>query len=198
MSYAIVGAGNIGSALARQFARRGIDVSITNKRGPQSLSPLVKELGKYVTAATFADALKADVVFLAIPFPAVPDLATAGIDWNEKVVIDVTNAFGVPSETLAGRTSSEVVASLLPDAAVVKAFNHLPARVLALDPAQNGGKRVVFVSSNDEQASKTVEHLAQQLGFAPVALGRIDEGGRALNIVPGGLLLHNLVEYDYD
>jgi len=56
----------------------------------------------------------------------------------------------------------------------------------------------VFVSSNDEQASKTVEELAQQLGFAPVALGRIDEGGRALNIVPGGLLLHNLVEYDYD
>ena len=103
MSYAIVGAGNIGSALARQFARRGIDVSITNKRGPQSLSPLVKELGKYVTAASFADALRADVVFLAIPFPAIPDLATAGIDWNEKVVIDVTNAFGVPSETLAGR-----------------------------------------------------------------------------------------------
>ena len=134
MSYAIVGAGNIGSALARQFARRGIDVSITNKRGPQSLSPLVKELGKYVTAATFADALRADVVFLAIPFPAIPDLATAGIDWNEKVVIDVTNAFGVPSETLAGRTSSGVVASLLPGATIVKAFNHLPARVLALDP----------------------------------------------------------------
>ncbi len=198
MTYAIIGAGNIGTALARQFARAGIDVSIANKRGPQTISSLVNELGTNVTATTLSDALKADVVVLALPFPAVPDLAAAGIDWNGKLVIDVTNALRVPPETLAGRPSSEIVTSLLPGATVVKAFNHLPARLLALDPSQNGGKCVVFVSSNDDQASKTVENLAQQLGFAPIALGRIDEGGRVLNVVPGGLLLHNLVEFDYE
>lgn len=198
MTYSIIGAGHIGAALARQFAGRGIDVSITNKRGPQSISSLIGELGNNVTAATLSDALRADVVFLALPFPAVPELAATSIDWNRKVVIDMTNAVGVPPETLAGRLSSDIVAASLPGATVVKAFNHLPARVLALDPSQNGGKRVVFVSSNDDRASKIVENIAKQLGFAPIALGRIDEGGRVLNVVPGGLLLHNLVEFDYD
>ena len=193
MTYSIIGSGNIGTALARVFARAGIDVSIANTRGPETIRPLVAELGDTVTAKTLEDALDADIVFLAIPFVAVEAFARLRDDWSGTLVVDATNAYGVPPEVLAGRLSSDVVAGALRGASVVKAFNHLPARVLARDPAQDGGRRVVFVASNDAAASATVKALAEQLGFAPILLGRIDEGGRLLHI-PGPLVLHNLVE----
>jgi predicted dinucleotide-binding enzyme len=100
----------------------------------------------------------------------------------------------VSPEILAGRLSSDIVAKALPGAAVVKAFNQLPAAVLAQGPSQDGGRRVVFVAGNDDTASATVKALAEQLGFSPILLGRIDEGGRLLH-VPGPLVLHNLVEH---
>ena len=76
---------------------------------------------------------------------------------------------------------------------MVKAFNQLPAAVLGQDPSERGGRRVVFVSSNDEDASATIQSLAKQLGFAPIGLGRIDEGGRLLSF-RGPLMLRHLVE----
>jgi 8-hydroxy-5-deazaflavin:NADPH oxidoreductase len=89
-------------------------------------------------------------------------------------VIDVTNTL----DDLGGVPSSSVVAKALPGARLVKAFNHLPARVLAEDPAVNGGRRVVFLSSDDESATATVAALVEQLGYAPVNLGKIAEGGQ--------------------
>jgi 8-hydroxy-5-deazaflavin:NADPH oxidoreductase len=194
MTYAIIGTGNVGTALARLFSRAGIEVSIANTRGPETIQPLVKELGNTVTARTLEDALEADIVFLAIPFVAVEKFARIRKDWSGKIVIDATNAYGVSPEVLAGRLSSDIVAKAVPGAAVVKAFNQLPAGVLSRDPSQDGGRRVVFVASNDEKASATVKALAQQLGFSPILVGRIDEGGRLLHI-PGPLVLHNLVEH---
>jgi predicted dinucleotide-binding enzyme len=194
MNYAIIGTGNVGAALARLFGRAGIEVSIANTRGPETVQPLVKELGTTVKAETLESALAADVLFLAIPFAAVEGFGRARSDWSGKIVVDVTNAFGVPPEILAGRLSSDIVAKAVPGAVVVKAFNQLPAGVLARDPTQDGGRRVVFVASNDEKSSATVRPLAQQLGFSPILVGRIDEGGRLLH-VSGPLLLHNLVEY---
>jgi predicted dinucleotide-binding enzyme len=194
MTYAIIGTGNVGTALARLFSRAGIEVSIANTRGPETIQPLVKELGTTVTARTLEDALEADIVFLAIPFVAVEKFARIRKDWSGKIVIDATNAYGVSPEVLAGRLSSDIVAKAVPGAAVVKAFNQLPAGVLSRDPSQDGGRRVVFVASNDEKASATVKALAQQLGFSPILVGRIDEGGRLLHI-PGPLVLHNLVEH---
>jgi 8-hydroxy-5-deazaflavin:NADPH oxidoreductase len=194
MNYAIIGTGNVGAALARLFGRAGIEVSIANTRGPETVQPLVKELGTTVKAETLESALAADVLFLAIPFAAVEGFGRARSDWSGKIVVDVTNAFGVPPEILAGRLSSDIVAKAVPGAVVVKAFNQLPAGVLARDPTQAGGRRVVFVASNDEKSSATVRALAQQLGFSPILVGRIDEGGRLLH-VSGPLLLHNLVEY---
>jgi 8-hydroxy-5-deazaflavin:NADPH oxidoreductase len=79
---------------------------------------------------------------------------------------------------------------------VVKAFNHLPAAVLARDLSENGGRRVGFISSNDDTAANEVKILAEQLGFSPILLGRIDEGGRLFQI-DGGLILHNLVEWPF-
>ncbi len=194
MTYAIIGTGNVGSALAHQFARAGIAVSIANTRGPETIQQLVGELGDKVTAKTSEDALAADVVFLAIPFIAVEKFARSRSDWTGKIVVDQTNAYGVSPEVMAGRLSSDIVAKAVPGASVVKAFNQLPAGVLARDPSQDGGKRVVFVASNDDKAAATIKELAQQLGFSPIVLGRIDEGGRLLHI-PAPLVLHNLVEH---
>ncbi len=194
MTYAIIGTGNVGSALAHQFARAGIAVSIANTRGPETIRPLAEELGDKVTAHTLEDALAADVVFLAIPFIAVEELARSRSDWTGKIAVDQTNAYGVSPEVMAGRLSSDIVAKAVPGASVVKAFNQLPAGVLARDPSQDGGKRVVFVASNDDKAAATIKELAQQLGFSPILVGRLDEGGRLLHI-PGPLVLHNLVEH---
>ncbi len=194
MNYAIIGTGNVGSSLARLFTRAGIAVSIANTRGPETIEPLVEELGDTVTARTLEDALAADVVFLAIPFVAVEEFARIRSDWTGKIVIDATNAYGVSPKVMAGRLSSDIVAKAVPGASVVKAFNQLPAGVLARDPSQDGGRRVVFVASNDDKAGATIKALAEQLGFSPILVGRIDEGGRLLHI-PGPLVLHNLIEH---
>jgi predicted dinucleotide-binding enzyme len=194
MNYAIIGTGKVGSALARLFTRAGIAVSIANTRGPETIRALVEELGHTVTAKTVEEALHADVVFLAIPFVAVEAFARIRNDWTGKIVIDATNAYGVSPEVMAGRLSSDIIAKAVHGASVVKAFNQLPAGVLARDPVQDGGRRVVFVSSNDDEAAATIKTLAKQLGFSSIFVGRIDEGGRLLHI-PGPLVLHNLVEY---
>jgi hypothetical protein len=90
----------------------------------------------------------------------------------------VTNAFGVPPGDLDGLVSSAFVAKSFPGAKLVKGFNHLGAATLATDPIAEGGHRVVFLLSSDEEdAIAPVADLAEQLGFAPVALGKLNEGG---------------------
>lgn len=194
MTYAIIGTGNVGTALARQFARAGIEVWIANTRGVKSIQPLADALGGKVKPTALEDALGADIVLLAIPFIAVEKFARLRTDWSGKIVIDATNAHGVTPGVMAGRLSSDIVATAFPGAAVVKAFNQLPAAVLARNPSQDGGRRVVFIASNDNEAGETVKTLAGQFGFSPILVGRIDEGGRLLHI-PGPLVLHNLVEH---
>ena len=193
MTYAIIGAGNVGIALAGQFARAKLPVAIANTRGPDTIAPLVAELGGTVQPVALDDALAADVIILALPFAAVETLGSR-IDWTGKIVIDATNAYGVSPDYLAGRLSSDVVAAVLPGAIVVKTFNQLPAALLAPDPAQDGGRRVMFVAGNDSGANDSVKVLVDQLGFSPIVVGRIDKGGRLIHI-PGALVLHNLVEH---
>ena len=138
MTYSIIGSGNVGSALARQFARSGIAVGIANARGPQSIEALEKELAGYVTALSLQDALKADVVILAIPFAAHKAVARAGAPWTDKIVVDAMNTYGVPPEELNGQPSSLVVSSAFGGAHVVKSLNQLPAKLLASDPVEHG------------------------------------------------------------
>jgi predicted dinucleotide-binding enzyme len=123
------------------------------------------------------DAVKADMVFLAMPFGTQTEVAKAAESWQGKIVIDVTNAYGVPPEELGNLPSSVVVSKAFPGAKFVKAFNHLQAEVLAEDPNVEGGQRVVFVSSDDDEAAAQVATLATELGFAPVRLGKLAEGG---------------------
>lgn len=177
MTYAIIGFGAVGQALAAAFARQGIDVVVAGRRQPQALAQQAAAIGPTVTPKTLTEALAADIILLAVPFREHREVAKAAANWDGKTVIDVTNAFGVPVEELDGLPSSAVVARAFSGARLVKAFNHLPAAKLAADPIMGGGKRVIFVSSDDDGATAAVEALAQRLGFAPVKLGRLAEGG---------------------
>src|ERR1700678_2548303 len=176
MSYAIVGFGKIGQALAHAFARKNNNVTVASRRPPEALAPEARAIGPTVVAKSLRDALKADRIILAVPFGEHREVAKALPSWEGKTVIDATNAFGVPPEELDGLLSSAFVAKSFTGAKVVKGFNHLVAATLATDPIVEGGHRVVFLSS-DEDATAPVAGLAKQLGFAPVKLGKFNEGG---------------------
>lgn len=178
MTYSIIGTGNVGKALARQFARSGISVGIANSRGPDSLTSMAKDLGDKVAPLALRDALKADVIILAVPFWAHRNVSKVAPVWQGKVVIDATNAYGVPLSDLDNLPSSAVVAKAFPGAHLVKAFNHLPAGVLAQEPFTAAGRRVIFLSSDHEGATATVATLIEKLGYAPISLGKIAEGGQ--------------------
>jgi predicted dinucleotide-binding enzyme len=178
MTFSIIGSGSVGAAIARQFARSGITVGIANTRGPESIASMARELGDKVVPLTLQAALEADVIVLAVPFRAHRDVARAAANWKGKVVIDATNAYGVPLSELDSLPSSAIVAKAFSGASLVKAFNHLPAKVLAEHPVSAGGRRVIFLSSDDEAASATVATLVERLGYAAVSLGRIAEGGQ--------------------
>lgn len=178
MTYSIIGTGSIGIALASQFARSEIPVGIANTRGPDSIVPLVKGLGDAITPLALDEALKADIIFLAVPFWSHLDVAKAAASWEGKIIIDVTNAYGVPLADLDNLPSSAVIAKAFAGAHLVKAFNHLPARVLAQRPSTHQGRRVIFLAGDDDSSIATVTTLVTQLGYAPVNLGKIAEGGQ--------------------
>ena len=177
MSYAIVGFGKIGQALARAFARNNINVTVASRRSPEELEPQARAIGPTVTANSLKEALKADIIILAVLFEQHPEVAKVLPNWKGKTIIDTTNAFGVPPEDLDGLPSSAIVAKAFDGAKLVKGFNHLGAGTLATDPVVDGGHRVVFLSSDEEDAIAPVADLAKQLGFAPVRLGKLNEGG---------------------
>lgn len=177
MSYAIIGFGKIGQALAHAFARKNIDVTVASRRPPKALAPEARAIGPKVVARSLQEALEADTIILAVPFGEHREVAKALSTWEGKTIIDATNTYGVSPEELDGLPSSAFVAKSFPGARFVKGFNHLIAATLATDPVVEGGHRVVFLSSDDENAIGSVAALAKQLGFAPVALGRLDEGG---------------------
>jgi predicted dinucleotide-binding enzyme len=178
MSSAIVGFGKIGQALAHAFARRNIDVTVSSRRSPEALAPQARAIGPTVIAKSLRDALvDSDIIMLAVPFGEHRAVAKALPSWKGKTVIDAMNAFGIPPEELDGLPSSAFVAKSFTSAKVVKGFNHLGAAILATDPVVDGGNRVVFLSSDEEDAIAPVADLAQKLGFAPVRLGKFNEGG---------------------
>jgi 8-hydroxy-5-deazaflavin:NADPH oxidoreductase len=177
MSYAILGAGKVGQALATAFARKGIEVAIASRQPVEALAPVAKAIGPTVVPKAMRDAVKADIILLAVPFEAHKEVAKVAQSWRGKIVIDVINAYGVPPEKLGNLPSSVVISQAFPGASLVKAFNHLGAKTLAEDPNVNGERRVIFLSSDDQAAADKVAKLVERLGFAPVQLGRLTEGG---------------------
>ena len=198
MSSAIIGFGAIGQALARTFARKSIPVAVASRRAPEAIAPQARAIGPSVTESSLQEALKAQIVILAVPFGLQDQLAKAA-DWQGKIVIDATNAYGVSPDELGGLPSSVVNAQALVGSRLVKAFNHLPARTLAQDPDVKGGRRVTFLSSDDDDAASQVAVLVEQLGFAPVMLGKLAEGGlliQARGFTWAPLIFQDLVKYN--
>ena len=176
MTYAVIGFGKIGQALAHAFARKNINVTVASRRSPEELAPQARGIGPTVVARSLRDALEADTIILAVPFGEHREVAKALPSWKGKTVIDAMNAL-VPPEELDGLPSSAFVAKSFTGAKLVKGFNHLGAAILVTDPIVEGGHRVVFLSSDDDDAFAPVVDLAKQLGFAPVKLGKLNEGG---------------------
>ena len=199
MSYAIIGFGNIGQALAKAFARNGIEVSVATTRAPESFASDAAAIGAAIIPTTLAEAVKADVIFLAVHFESHPDVAKALPTWQGKTIVDVTNAYGVPPEKLGGLPSAKFVAQAFTGGKLVKGFNHLVAAILDQDPAVHGGRRVVFLASDDYGAAAKIGTLAENLGFAPIKLGRLSEGGllvQAHGNTWGKLIFKDLVKFD--
>jgi predicted dinucleotide-binding enzyme len=141
MSCAIIGFGKIGQALAKAFARKGIEVAVATTRDPKSFAADAAAIGPEITPKTLAEAVRADVIFLAVRYEAHPDVAKALPSWQGKTIVDVTNAYGVSPDALVEDSSAKTVAKAFAGARLVKGFNHLGAAVLDQDPAVHGGKR---------------------------------------------------------
>jgi predicted dinucleotide-binding enzyme len=174
-SVGVIGAGRIGTAMAQIASRASRPVVISNRKGPQSLSAVVQELGDGVSAGTVKEAAAADIVVLAVMWADVPE-AVEGLEWEGRILLDPTNDFD-PSD-LNGRTSSEVVADLVAPARVVKTANIYGAELLASDPRQAGGQRVMFLSGDDADAKSEVDSLFADAGFYVIDLGGLREGGQ--------------------
>lgn len=199
MSYAIIGFGEIGQAIAKAFAREGIEVSVATTRDPESFAADAAAIGPTIIPKTLADALQADMLFLAVRFESHAEVAKALPSWEGKTLVDVTNTYGVSEEELGGPSSSRVVAEAFAGARLVRGFNHLVAAVLARDPSVHGGRRVVFLASDDDAAAAEVGALAEHLGFAPIQLGGLSEGGLLVQTRGthwGQLIFKDLVKFD--
>ncbi len=198
MSYAIIGFGTIGQALAKAFARKGMEVSVATRQEPTSIAASAAAIGPRVIPKTVADAVKADVIFLAVHFKSHADVAKALPSWKGKTIVDMTNAYGVDPEQLRGQPSSRLIAQAFSGGRLVKGFNHLVARVLEQDPGVHGGKRVVFLASDDESAAAEIGEVAEKLGFSPVKLGGLSEGGLLVGARGnswGRLIFNDLVKF---
>ncbi|MGF6544611.1 NADPH-dependent F420 reductase [Paraburkholderia youngii] len=198
MSYAIIGFGKIGHALARAFARNGIEVSVATTRDPASFASEAAAIGPTIIPKTLAEAVKADIIFLAVRFESYAEVAKALPNWKGKIIVDVMNTFSPPEE-LDDLPSSAFVANAFTGARLVKGFNHLAAAVLGQDPAVQGGRRVVFLASDDDGAAAEIGALAEKLGFEPIQLGGLSEGGLLVHARGnnwGRLIFKDLITFD--
>jgi 8-hydroxy-5-deazaflavin:NADPH oxidoreductase len=189
----ILGAGRMGRTLAGLFVDAGHDVRIANSHGPASLAGLVADLGPRASAVEARDvAAGAGVVVLATRWEQVEAAVGAVPSWDGVVAVDTTNArFGPgPDDVydLGARTSSEVVAALVPGARVVKAFNHQPIPALAAELGRTPTERnALFLAGDDAGAKALVAALVRSIGGAPVDTGGLRDGG-ALQASGGGPL----------
>jgi hypothetical protein len=187
----LIGAGHIGSQIARLAVASGYDVLISNSRGPQTLSALVLELGPRARAGTALEAARAgDVVVVTVPlknYRQVPVEPLAG-----KVVIDTNNYYPerdghIPELDSESTTTSELLQAHLPGSRVVKAFNHIYAAELTThgQPAGSKNRRALVIAGDDPAAKKTVTQLLDQFGFDTVDAGPLKEGWRIQRDTPG-------------
>ncbi len=187
----LIGAGNIGSQVARLAIASGYNVVISNSRGPETLADLVAELGPNARAATSDEAAKAgDIVVVTVPlrnYRQVPVEPLAG-----KIVIDTNNYYPqrdghIEELDNESTTTSELLQRHLPASKVVKAFNHIYASQLTTDgrPAGTENRRALVIAGDDAGAKAEVTRLLDQFGFDTVDAGPLKEGWRIQRDTPG-------------
>jgi hypothetical protein len=186
----LIGAGHIGSQLARAAVAHGYDVVVSNSRGPESLTELILELGERATAGTAADAATADLVAIAIPLKDVESIPADLLDG--RIVIDTSNYYPqrdghiVPLD--AGEmTVTEFVQAHFVGARVVKAFNHIQSPAITGD-AQSAGtaeRRALIVAGNDDEAKAAVGAFIDAVGFDVLDIGPLNESWRIEAGTPG-------------
>jgi predicted dinucleotide-binding enzyme len=187
----LIGAGKIGSQLARLAVKNGYEVILSNSRGPETLSALVKELGSRARAATPEVAARGgDIVVVTVPLKAYRDVPVAPL--AGKVVIDTNNYYPqrdghIPELDNESTTTAELLQVHLPRSKVVKAFNHIYAAELTThgQPAGTKNRRALVIAGDDAEAKKTVAHLIDQFGFDTVDAGPLAEGWRIQRDTPG-------------
>ena len=213
MSIGIIGAGGLGSNVARLLAKNGIAATISNSRGPDSLAGLVKELGPSIKAGTTKEAASADIVLVAVRWVDLKTVLGALPSFKGRIVIDGTNAvefldpdspavkdpnnplaaYGIKAVDLGGKHPSAVFREFVPGARVVKAFNHVGSTVLS-EPVAAGGQRVLFYSGDEADAKAQIRKLIEQTGNYPVDLGPLDIGGPLMSPPFGALVLTNFIK----
>ena len=187
----LIGAGHIGSQLARLAVQHGYDVVVSNSRGPDTLKDLVRELGPLARAGTPAQAASAgDIVVVTIPLKNVGDVPVAPL--AGKIVIDTNNYYPERDGHIAEldneeTTTAELLQRHLPASKVVKAFNHLYAATLTTDgqPAGTPNRRALAIAGNDSDAKSVVGQLIDRFGFDVVDLGPLSESWRIQRDTPG-------------
>ncbi|MBF4615316.1 NADPH-dependent F420 reductase [Curtobacterium sp. VKM Ac-1376] len=187
----IIGAGNIGSQLARLAVRIGHQVVIANSRGPETLTDLVTELGADARAATRDEAAAAgEIVIVTVPLAAIETIPVEPL--VGKVVIDTNNYYWERDGHIAAlddqsTTTAELLQDHLPGARVVKAFNHIGAADLTghATPAGTADRRALVIAGDDDSSKQTVAELIDAFGFDVVDAGPLTEGWRIQRDTPG-------------
>ena len=180
----IIGAGHIGSQIARAALKSGYDVVISNSRGPETLTELVAELGTGARAATASGAgTEGDIVVVTIPFKnyaSVDPEPLAG-----KVVIDTNNYYferdgHVPALDDGTKTVTGMLQEHLAASKVAKGFNAIPSADITTDglPAGEPNRRALATASDFEEAAQAVTRLYDDFGFDTVNIGPLAESWR--------------------
>lgn len=187
----LIGAGHIGSQLARLAVRHGYDVIVSNSRGPETLNDLVAELGSHARAGTVAQAAHAgDIVVVTIPLKHIGDIPAAPL--AGKIVIDTNNYYPQRDGQIREldreeMTTSELVQRHLPDSRVVKAFNHIYAAALTTDgqPGGTPNRRALAIAGDDVEAKRVAAEMIDRFGFDVVDIGPLRESWRIQRDAPG-------------
>lgn len=170
MRVAIVGTGNMGTGLGRQFAAAGHEV-IVGSRDPERARAKAEEIGA-VGSGTYADAIsQADAFLLAVTWWNIEEVLPRLGDVDGKILIDCTNpytddTYSTPAD-LGGRSAAEVIQERLPGARLVKAWNHVYAQIANSSPDFRGRAASVLLASDDAEAKETVARLARDAGYDP-------------------------------
>ncbi|MGW9158819.1 NADPH-dependent F420 reductase [Microbacterium sp. NPDC055665] len=180
----IIGAGHIGSQVARVAVANGYDVVIANSRGPETLAGLVEELGPRAKAATAEDAAAAaDVAVVTVPLRAIDALPAAQL--AGKIVLDTNNYYferdgRIDALDKGETTTSELVQRALPDSKIAKAFNHIYASEITSDgkPAGAPDRRALATAGDDAEAVAFATRFYDEAGFDTVNVGSLSESWR--------------------